>query len=535
MNGEEDRSGPGARGAFEHVREPTHVADPSDAGGMRRRALLDQASDALFSTNLDGTILDSNRAAGVALGIDLGHGGAETLMLCVGEADAPSVRRVLDTIALTASADLELHLRSPGGRVLWAVRARFSREAHAVLWAAASVTRETTDLRRVVLDKTELLERERQRSALSQAASDAKDRLLAIVGEDSSATLNTVLGWTRMLRREVLDTAARDMALAVIEGNVERHLTLLSDLLEVARLVDGDPALDLQRVELVPILEEVITTTAGAAAERGIVVVRSSSPPEDDDEASTLGDKRNVERLVRAAIEGVVDSSARGDHVTVDTQQDQDFFTLRVTSGGSSSSPVPSVAPSRAPAPSFHPTGQLAFLLVERIARIHGGSATQSADRDGRRFIEARLPRFDGSPIPPSPRVERRLQGLRVLVFAPNHEHRELAVMFLRENGANVLSARDAATTAAAVSTFGPDVVVADVAAADDEGDRLFDRMRASSPHASLAIVGLASAPEPTGHGDGAPAGPDAIVRPPFDADTLVQAVLRSRATTPRG
>jgi CheY-like chemotaxis protein len=256
------------------------------------------------------------------------------------------------------------------------------------------------------------------------------------------------------------------------------------------------------------------------------------SSSEVDGNASVLGDKRNLERLMRAAIEGVVDASARGDRVTVDASQGLDFVTLRVTGHAAGATAVPMVASSiEARAAAVHPTGQLAFLLVDRIARIHGGSATQSADSDGHRVVEARLPRFDRSPIPPSPRVERRLDGTRVLVFAPNDDLRELAAIQLRDNGAKVLSARDAATTAAAVNTFQPDVVVADLAAADDDGERLLDRMQASLLRVSPAIVGLASAPGPNGSdGNTANLGAHVSVRLPLDADTLVQAVVRARA-----
>lgn len=79
-----------------------------DRNTCRRAALLEHAREVLFSTELDGTILDANASAAAALGIDVALGRAEGLLMCVGADDATCVRRVLETIARTSSAELEL-------------------------------------------------------------------------------------------------------------------------------------------------------------------------------------------------------------------------------------------------------------------------------------------------------------------------------------------------------------------------------------------------------------------------------------------
>ncbi len=495
----------------------------------RRRALLEHAREALFSTELDGTLLDANPAAAAALGIDVSLVHPEALLLCVGQADADCVRRVLETIAHTASAELELHLRTPGGRALWAVRAKFRREAHAVLWSAATNGEvEVTGLRRLVLDKTELLDRERRRSAMSDAASEAKDRLLAIVAEDTSATLNSVLGWTRMLRQEVLDKTARDMALAVIEGNVDRHLMLLSELLEVARIVDGDLAIDVERLEVGPLVERAMGAAATAAADKGVTVHSASGCM--DDVATVLGDRGKLVRLVHAAIEGFVDQAERGDELTVTTVREEAAFVLRVSArrpSFSRSTDTPLLVAGTTPF--VRPTSTFAFLLVGRIARMHGGSATQSCESDGSSCLEVRLPLTREARIQVVPHAPRPLQGMRVLVFAPDSDIRELANLELRDHGASVLSARDVSTASAAVASFRPDVVVADM---DQDGDRLLDELEAHLASAPCAVVGLTSSTTMRARTEEARSRRSHVILPmPLASGRLVEAVGRSRAT----
>jgi signal transduction histidine kinase len=495
----------------------------------RRRALLEHAREALFSTELDGTLLDANPAAAAALGIDVSLEHPEALLLCVAQADADCVRRVLETIAHTSSAEIELHLRTPAGRALWAVRAKFGREAHAVLWSAATNGEvEATGLRRRVLDTTELLDRERRRSAMSDAASEAKDRLLAIVAEDTSATLNSVLGWTRMLRQEVLDKTARDIALAVIEGNVERHLTLLSELLEVARIVDGDLAIDVERLEVGPLVDNALRTAAAAAADEG-VTVRAAARRVDDD-AAVLGDRGKLVRLVHAAIEGFVDQAERGDELSVATDLEDAAFVLRVSASRpsfSSSTDTPLLVAGTTPF--VRPTSTFAFLLVGRIARMHGGSATQSSGSDGSCCLEIRLPLSLEVRVQAAPRAVQPLRGMRVLVFAPDSDIRELARLELRDHGASVLSARDVSTASAAVASFRPDVVVADM---DQDGGRLLDELEAQFASASCAVVGLTSST--TMHAGKEEAGSrrsHVILPMPLARGRLVEAVERSRST----
>lgn len=500
---------------------------PRDVAAARRRALLDHAREVLFSTELDGTILDANTSAGAALGIELSIDRPETLLLCVGAPDAPAVRRVLETIARTSGAELDLHLRSPSGRGLWAVRARFGREAHAVLWSATTIVERTTSgLRRLVLDKTELLERERERATMAEAASAAKDRLLAIVGEDSAVTLNAVLGWTRMLRREVLDSASRDMALAVIEGNVERHLALVSELVDIARVIEGERQLEVGPVEVGELLDRVAAGAAERARERGVDLSRAPRLPSED-ASRILGDRAMLETLLGAAIECAIDSAEQGDAVTVDARADDEMIVVRVSGGrrtlrGASLPRHALQAPGTGGA--AHATAELALLVVERIARLHGGDASSELDGHGRRIVEARLPRLGAAPARSPFAAERPLRGLRVLLVEPDPDVRALATTRLRESGAHVLGARDAGTALGGIDAFRPDVVVADVASIGRGGE--LARALSSDRGPSPAVVALASAGD---QADAERALDAPLVLPrPVDASALVEAIRRA-------
>jgi signal transduction histidine kinase len=229
---------------------------------------------------------------------------------------------------------------------------------------------------------------------MAGAASEAKDRLLAIVAEDSAVTLNAVLGWTRMLRREVLDSAARQMALAVIEGNVERHLALVSELVDVARVLEGEVQFELRHVSVGSVLDRAIERAAGFASERGVSVAVSRGT-----DARILGDAARLARLVVAAIESCLETALHGEELSIEAGAVDGLVAIRVRGGGASQPVSSSRHPLQAPGTGSvtHSTAELGFLLVERIARLHGGEATVSSDEHGRRVIEARLPQLGAS------------------------------------------------------------------------------------------------------------------------------------------
>ena len=74
---------------------------------------------------------------------------------------------------------------------------------------------------------------------LAEASSQAKDEFLATLSHELRTPLNAILGWTRLLRGDVVGTQKREAALATIERNAVAQTQLVEDLLDMSRAASG--------------------------------------------------------------------------------------------------------------------------------------------------------------------------------------------------------------------------------------------------------------------------------------------------------
>jgi len=119
---------------------------------------------------------------------------------------------------------------------------------------------------------------ERERAVLldnEQKAGRAKDVFLAALSHELRTPLTAVLGWVKMLRAGLMmDKAATERALDVIERNTRHQGRLIDDLLDVSRIVNGKLALQTGPVDLARLVESAADSMRPSADLRGISLTR---------------------------------------------------------------------------------------------------------------------------------------------------------------------------------------------------------------------------------------------------------------------
>jgi PAS domain S-box-containing protein len=239
-------------GVAEHTRKRV------TAGEASYRAFFDHAVDGIFRTTPEGHYLAVNNA----LADIYGYGSPEALMSGLTDISAQlyvEIRRRDEFRTLMQANDVvtnfvsEIYHRS--GRRIW-----ISENARAVRdWSGALLCYEGT-----VKDVTEKFEQERAlRTALRQAeiANKMKAAFLAAMSHELKTPLNAVLGFSEIIRDEVLGPVGHDMYrdyAGDIHKSGMRLLSVINDVLDVSRLEGGLLTLDARPENILDVAEAAI-------------------------------------------------------------------------------------------------------------------------------------------------------------------------------------------------------------------------------------------------------------------------------------
>ena len=90
--------------------------------------------------------------------------------------------------------------------------------------------------------------------AQAEEASRAKDEFLATLSHEIRTPLSAVLGWIHLLKAREPDAATVKRAVEVIERNAKSQLTLISDMLDMARISSGKVRIEMADVNMTPVV-----------------------------------------------------------------------------------------------------------------------------------------------------------------------------------------------------------------------------------------------------------------------------------------
>jgi len=166
-----------------------------------------------------------------------------------------------------------------------------------------SAIRDTTERRRIeraLQEKNVELER----------ASRAKDHFLATMSHELRTPLNAILGFTGLLLMQLPgplnDTQRRQ--LEHVQSSGKHLLSLINDLLDLAKIDSGRVELTLEPVDCVAVLDEVVQTFRPAAAEKGLEIEWSAPAAP----LLAMADRRALHQVVLNLAGNAVKFTAQG-------------------------------------------------------------------------------------------------------------------------------------------------------------------------------------------------------------------------------
>ena len=329
----------------------------------------------------------------------------------------------------------------------------------------------------------------------AQEANRVKDDFLAVLSHELRTPLNAIVGYSRMMRGNLLPPDQVTRAIDVLERNARWLTQIVDDVLDVSRIVSGKIRLDVQAVDLAGIVDNAIGTVQPAADAKGVRLQSLIDPRI----APVSGDPDRLQQVVWNLVSNAVKFTPKGGRVQVRLERVNSHIEIVVsdTGAGISKEFLPHVFDRfrQADSGSTRRSGGLGLGLsiVRHLVEMHGGRvhATSAGEQQGATFT-VRLPMMIIHPIESlkgeHPLTERRyplqklgdLSRVRVVVVDDEADALRLLKDVLEAAGADVATATSAATAMDAIVTFEPDVLVADIGMPDVDGYELIRQLRAS-------------------------------------------------------
>jgi PAS domain S-box-containing protein len=518
---------------IERAARQERIAEGLREAAADTRAILDCALDAVIGMDEQGAVTFWNpRAAEIfgwtekeALGRRLAElilrpgdraafGEALARALERGEADAPG-RRV-EMLALRRDRS---HFPAA---MSTAVRARGAQRHFTAF--VADITEHTTAL---------AAEHEARRQA--EDANRAKDEFLATISHELRTPLTAIVGWAQILRAGDLAEEDREKALATIERNARAQAQLISDLLDVSRIVTGKLPLELRPLSPVQVVEAALDTVRPTAAARGVELAVEL----DRGVGLVAGDAHRLQQVVWNLLANAVKFTPRGGRVRVRVAREEPHVVVAVEDTGAGIKPefLPHVferfRQADVSAARLHGGLGLGLAIVSHLVERHGGTVAAHSDGPGLgSTFTVRLPLVDaaGERAPARDRRHRHadqaaLAGLRVLVVDDAADIRDMMRTVLALRGAEVHAAASARGALDALAAGRFDVLVSDLEMPETDGYELMRAIRRLPEAGTLPAAALTAYARPEDRAEALRAGYQLHLVKPIEPEALVEAV----------
>ncbi|MFT3765281.1 MAG: PAS domain S-box protein [Minicystis sp.] len=349
--------------------------------------------------------------------------------------------------------------------------------------------RDITEQTRIEREREVLLDSERTARADAERANRQKDEFLAMISHELRTPLNAVLGWARLLRRPGMSNEQLEKGLATIERNAQLEAQIISDLLDISRIVSGKIHLERAPIDLVVIVEAALDVVRPAADAKGLTI----SVERDPQEICVEADPGRMQQIVWNLASNAVKFTPAGGRVDVSIRVKGGRVELSVSDTGQGIDPefLPHVferfRQADATAARRHGGLGLGLTITRHLVERHGGHvrAESKGPGKGARFtVDLPLaPRgCEGAAHEAERERDVSLKGKKLLAVDDEPDSLELTARVLEEHGATVITASSAVEALDRLRDERPNLVVSDIGMPGMDGYELIRHVRTALP-----------------------------------------------------
>jgi hypothetical protein len=379
----------------------------------------------------------------------------------------------------------------------WLGRGTVIRDASGQPTSIAGININITAQKRAEEERVVLLKNAENARREAERANRLKDEFLAILSHELRTPLNAITGWGQMLQGGGLDQETQTKAIDTINRNALLQAQLISDLLDVSRIVSGKLRLDPKPLDLRSVVKAALDSIR-PTAEGKEIQIDLSVPFEP---CVILGDAVRLQQVIWNLLSNATRYAPRKGHIQISVEKMGSHVGLSVQDDGPGIQAdfLPYIfEPFRQADPRSRKANQglgLGLAIVRNLVEIHGGhvQAMNRGDRSGAIFkavlpLTPPLPETSIAPRTFAPSLPQdtnwlqsapSLKNTRVLVVDDEADAREVAALVLERCGAKVRIAASAMEAFDMLMQELPDVLAADIEMPGEDGYSLIRRIRA--------------------------------------------------------
>jgi PAS domain S-box-containing protein len=489
-------------GASKIVRDLSR-SQPVERDALRLASIVDSSEDAIVSKDLDSIITSWNAAAERMFGFTAAEMVGQSIRRLIPDDRQPEEDEVLSRIRRGERVEHyeTIRRRKDGTFVPVSLTVSPIRNRDGVVVGASKIARDVSERERAEQERQRLL-------TIARDASRLKDEFLATLSHELRTPLNAIAGYVRMMQSDLLTGEKRTRAMETVARNVTSLTQIVEDVLDVSRIISGKIRLDVQPVDLPPLVQNAVDTVRPAADAKGVRLVTILDPRA----APVSGDPERLQQILWNVLSNAVKFTERGGRVQLRLERVNSHVEITVTDTGIGI-PVeflPHVFDRfrQADAGINRVRGGLGLglAITRHLVELQGGRifATSDGPGTGSTFrIDLPLRSANaGVPVeervhPQTPRVEQhisvpQLQGVRILAVDDDHDALALVREILEATGADVVTADSVQQALDVLQGMTPDVLLADLGMPHLSGFDLIDRVRRSERQAIREIPAAA-------------------------------------------
>ena len=467
-------------------------------------AIVESSDDAIISKDLNGVVRSWNAAAERMFGYSASELVGKPIRLIIPAERQAEEDEILARLRRGERVDhFQTVRRTKDGRLIdVSLTVSPVRDASGRVIGASKIARDVTDQKRAAAERDRLLEAERVARGEAERANRAKDDFVAMVSHELRTPLNAILGWTQLMTRGRNDPALIQRGMDVVARNTRLQAQLISDLLDISRIVAGKLQIETRSVDLRSIVGESLVTMEAEARSKGVVI----EPLLEDAGALVQGDASRLQQICWNLLSNAVKFTPRGGRVRARLTFDGPWARIEVADTGVGIRPefLSHVfdrfqQADRSITRQFGGLG-LGLSIVKHLVELHGGTVEAESEGEGKgatftvtlpvvNDITAQERRRDPAE---SEDLGVGLDAIRLLVVEDEADTLEFLRRLLTTHGATVLTAATASEALSLVLNQRPDLMISDIGLPGMDGYDLIQNVRRqTSPGRDIPAIAL--------------------------------------------